>query len=42
VWPLPEADNYLNMKKKYLDRYKINVAMRTGDGPIEASTLANP
>jgi hypothetical protein len=42
VRPLPEADNDLNMKEKNLDRYKIDVAILTCDGPIEASTLANP
>ncbi len=42
VNPVEEDDNYLIMKEKHLDKYNIDVAILTGDEPIEASTLANP
>jgi len=42
VRPQTEDDNYRIMKEKHLDRYGIDVAILTGDEPIEASTLANP
>lgn len=42
IQPLVEDDNYALMKAKHLDRYDIDVAILTGDEPIEASTLANP
>ena len=42
VRPETEDDNYRIMKEKHLDRHGIDVAVLTGDEPIEASTLANP
>jgi predicted TIM-barrel fold metal-dependent hydrolase len=42
VRPETEDDNYWIMKEKHLDRHGIDVAILTGDEPIEASTLANP
>ena len=42
VRPQTEDDNYLIMKEKHLDKYGIDIAIMTGDEPIEASTLANP
>src|SRR5690625_5142254 len=42
VNPVEEDDNYLIMKEKHLDKYAIDIAILTGDEPIEASTLANP
>lgn len=41
VNPVEEDDNYAIMKEKHLDKYNIDVAILTGDEPIEASTLAN-
>jgi len=42
VRPETEDDNYRIMKEKHLDKYGIDVAILTGDEPMEASTLANP
>lgn len=42
VRPVSEDDNYAIMKEKHLDPNKIDVAILTGDEPMEASTLANP
>ena len=40
--PVNEDDNYLIMKEKHLDLHNIDIAILTGDEPIEVSTLANP
>ena len=42
VRPQTEEDNYLIMKEKHLDVNGIDVAILTGDEPLEASTLGNP
>jgi uncharacterized protein len=42
VRPVTEDDNYAIMKEKHLDPNRIDVAILTGDEPMEASTLANP
>jgi uncharacterized protein len=42
IRPLAEDDHYAIMKEKHLDPNKIDVAILTGDEPMEASTLANP